>query len=82
MWVVTFGTIVGHSLCTLGAVLGGRWLATKISIRNVTFGGAVLFLIFGVACSSAARIDQADRADAYEAYAWTAADDAAEVGLF
>lgn len=34
VWIVTLGTILGHSLCTLGAVIGGRWLATKISIRN------------------------------------------------
>ena len=29
--------------------MGGRWLATKISVKHVTLGGAVLFLIFGIA---------------------------------
>lgn len=33
-WFVTLGTITGHSFCTAGAVLGGRFLAEKISVRN------------------------------------------------
>lgn len=33
-WWVTLGTIAGHSLCTAGAVIGGRYLAEKISVRN------------------------------------------------
>ncbi|KAA1105120.1 hypothetical protein PGTUg99_013999 [Puccinia graminis f. sp. tritici] len=28
--------------------MGGRWLATKISVKYVTLGGAILFLIFGL----------------------------------
>jgi putative Ca2+/H+ antiporter (TMEM165/GDT1 family) len=34
VWVISLGTIVGHGCCTLGAVLGGRWLATKISVKH------------------------------------------------
>lgn len=49
VWIVTIGTIFGHLCCTAAAVMGGRWLATKISVKHVTLGGAVLFLIFGVA---------------------------------
>ena len=33
-WWVTMGTIFGHSICTAGAVIGGRFLAAKISVRN------------------------------------------------
>jgi len=33
-WWVILGTISGHSLCTAGAVMGGRFLAEKISVRN------------------------------------------------
>jgi hypothetical protein len=33
-WYVTIGTILGHSLCTAVAVMGGRLLASKISVRN------------------------------------------------
>jgi putative Ca2+/H+ antiporter (TMEM165/GDT1 family) len=43
------GTVLGHLTCTFAAVMGGRWLATKISVKHVTLGGAVLFLIFGIA---------------------------------
>ncbi|KAF1836977.1 UPF0016-domain-containing protein [Decorospora gaudefroyi] len=47
-WYVTAGAIVGHGLCTAGAVIGGRAIAGRISMRNVTLGGAIAFLIFGV----------------------------------
>ncbi|KAI9318035.1 hypothetical protein BX666DRAFT_2018790 [Dichotomocladium elegans] len=45
---VTAGVIVGHGMCTAVAVIGGRMLAAKISVRTVTLSGAVLFLIFGI----------------------------------
>ena len=32
--VIAFGTIVGHGLCTFGAVMGGRYLSTKISVQK------------------------------------------------
>ncbi|GAA5825592.1 hypothetical protein JCM10212_006215 [Sporobolomyces blumeae] len=48
VWIVTLGTTLGHSVCTLGAVLGGRWISQHISIKHVMLSGAVLFLIFGV----------------------------------
>lgn len=33
-WWVTAGATVGHALCTAGAVIGGRAIAGKISMRN------------------------------------------------
>ncbi|KZP17199.1 UPF0016-domain-containing protein [Athelia psychrophila] len=48
VYLVTAGTVLGHSMCTALAVIGGRYVSTKISVKHVTFGGAVLFLIFGV----------------------------------
>lgn len=33
-WYVTAGAIVGHGLCTAGAVIGGRAIAGRISMRN------------------------------------------------
>jgi putative Ca2+/H+ antiporter (TMEM165/GDT1 family) len=36
VYIVTIGTIIGHALCTGVAVLGGRWLSTKISIKHGT----------------------------------------------
>ncbi|OJD28938.1 uncharacterized protein BKCO1_1020007 [Diplodia corticola] len=47
-WFVTLGAIVGHGLCTSAAVIGGRAIAGKVSMRVVTLGGAIAFLVFGV----------------------------------
>lgn len=47
-WFVILGAIVGHFICTAAACLGGKLLAKKISMRNVTLGGAIAFLIFAV----------------------------------
>lgn len=48
VYYVTAGVVIGHGMCTAGAVIGGRMLASKISVKTVTFAGAILFLIFGV----------------------------------
>jgi len=48
IYIVTLGTVLGHCLCTCVAVIGGRWISTQISIKHVTLGGAVLFVIFGI----------------------------------
>ena len=45
---VTLGGILGHAMCTGGAVLGGRALSTKISPRSVNTAGGILFLLFAV----------------------------------
>ncbi|KAJ3338334.1 karyopherin beta [Gonapodya sp. JEL0774] len=45
---VTLGAILGHSLCTGGAVVGGKLVASRISVKTVTYFGAVLFIAFGV----------------------------------
>ncbi|KAF5356409.1 hypothetical protein D9758_009487 [Tetrapyrgos nigripes] len=47
-YLVAAGTIIGHSCCTGAAVIGGKYISTKISVRNITLGGAILFLLFGV----------------------------------
>ncbi|KAF2457800.1 hypothetical protein BDY21DRAFT_385515 [Lineolata rhizophorae] len=47
-WWVTSGAIVGHAMCTGGAVIGGRAIAGRVSMRVVTLGGAVAFIIFGL----------------------------------
>ncbi|KAH7881873.1 hypothetical protein F5I97DRAFT_1914781 [Phlebopus sp. FC_14] len=48
VYLVTLGTVIGHTCCTALAVLGGRYVSTKISVKQITLGGATLFLIFGV----------------------------------
>jgi len=41
---VTFGGILGHCICTVGAVMGGKMLAMKISPRPVALFGGLTFL--------------------------------------
>jgi putative Ca2+/H+ antiporter (TMEM165/GDT1 family) len=37
VYLVTLGTIVGHSCCTALAVVGGRYVSTKISVKHGAF---------------------------------------------
>mgnify|MGYP003365561210 FL=1 len=47
-WNVIFGAVVGHVLCNAMAVIGGRYLADKISIRTITLCGALAFFVFAL----------------------------------
>ncbi|KAF4993069.1 hypothetical protein FDECE_13527 [Fusarium decemcellulare] len=47
-WWVTLGAMCGHAICTGVAVIGGRAIAGRVSLKVVTVGGASAFLIFGV----------------------------------
>ncbi|KAL8714089.1 MAG: hypothetical protein Q9220_001817 [cf. Caloplaca sp. 1 TL-2023] len=47
-WWVTGGAVSGHALCTAAAVIGGRAIAGRVSLRVVTLGGGFAFLAFGV----------------------------------
>ncbi|MFB2967427.1 TMEM165/GDT1 family protein [Aerosakkonema sp. BLCC-F183] len=43
---VTTGAILGHAICAAIAVMGGRFIAQRISERTMTAVGGLLFLIF------------------------------------
>jgi len=45
---VFVGAFLGHVLCTTLAVIGGKFLAKKISERTVNICGGILFLMFGL----------------------------------
>ncbi|XP_065225154.1 putative divalent cation/proton antiporter TMEM165 isoform X1 [Planococcus citri] len=45
---VALGGIVGHGICTGLAVIGGRFIAQKISVKTVTIVGGFVFIIFAV----------------------------------
>jgi Ca2+/H+ antiporter, TMEM165/GDT1 family len=45
---VALGGFLGHGLCTGGAVVGGKHLASRIDERLVTIAGGILFLLFGL----------------------------------
>jgi putative Ca2+/H+ antiporter (TMEM165/GDT1 family) len=47
-WLVILGAVVGHGICTAGAVAGGKMLASRISMRTVTLGGAFAFFVFSI----------------------------------
>ena len=42
------GGTIGHAICTGMAVLGGRFVAQRISVRSVTLCGAFVFLFFAL----------------------------------
>jgi len=46
---VILGGCLGHAICTGGAVLAGALIARFISIRKITFLGALVFLGFAIA---------------------------------
>eukprot|EP00946_MAST-07B_sp_MAST-7B-sp1_P002636 g2636.t1 len=45
---VTLGGCIGHGLCTGLAVIGGKFLAARISERMVLLSGGVLFVVFAI----------------------------------
>lgn len=47
-WGVALGATLGHAICALIAVLGGRMIAGRISERTVTLLGGILFFVFAI----------------------------------
>lgn len=45
---VMLGGIVGHTICALIAVIGGRAIASHISERTITIIGGILFIILAI----------------------------------
>lgn len=45
---VTLGGCIGHFICTGCAVIGGRLIAQKISVKTITIIGGVTFLLFAI----------------------------------
>lgn len=46
VYAVILAGILGHGICTGLAVLGGRMIAQRISVRTVTIVGGIVFLGF------------------------------------
>ncbi len=47
-WYVIAGAVIGHAICSGLAVVGGKLLATRISIRTITLASSLLFFIFAL----------------------------------
>jgi putative Ca2+/H+ antiporter (TMEM165/GDT1 family) len=45
---ITLGGSLGHGVATCGAVVGGRFIATNISEKTITYMGGATFLTFAV----------------------------------
>ncbi|EDV48959.1 uncharacterized protein LOC6552893 isoform X1 [Drosophila erecta] len=45
---VIAGGVIGHCICTGLAVIGGRLVASKISVRTVTIVGGIVFIGFAI----------------------------------
>ncbi|XP_034484601.1 uncharacterized protein LOC117789644 isoform X1 [Drosophila innubila] len=45
---VIVGGVIGHCICTGLAVIGGRLVASKISVRTVTLVGGIVFIGFAI----------------------------------
>ncbi|WFD34941.1 hypothetical protein MCUN1_001787 [Malassezia cuniculi] len=58
--IVAFSTSMGHFVCVAIAVTAGSYLAARLSVKHVTYGGAVLFLLFGLVSAHEAYITVAD----------------------
>lgn len=43
---MTIGGTIGHAICTALAVIGGKLIAQKISVKTVTIVGGLVFLLF------------------------------------
>ena len=46
MYGTLLGGTIGHALCTGAAVIGGRMIAQRISVKTLTLVGAFVFLFF------------------------------------
>lgn len=47
-WGVSLGGILGHGICALLAVCGGKWVCQYLSERFLTAFGGMLFVLFGL----------------------------------
>ena len=49
LFMVTLGALLGHLLCTLGAVQVGEWISGKVSEKYVLLVGGIVFVLSGFA---------------------------------
>ena len=47
--LVTLGALLGHFICTAGAVQLGNWISERIKPQTVLFIGGIVFILSGIA---------------------------------
>ena len=48
LFMVNVGALLGHFLCTGGAVQLGEWISTRVSEKQVHYAGGIVFILSGV----------------------------------
>ena len=49
LFMVTLGALIGHCICTAGAVKIGEWISGRVSEKYVLLVGGIVFILSGVA---------------------------------
>jgi putative Ca2+/H+ antiporter (TMEM165/GDT1 family) len=47
-FMVTFGALLGHLICTMAAVKIGEWISGRVSEQKVLMAGGIVFVISGL----------------------------------
>ena len=48
-FMVTLGALLGHFICTAGAVQLGSWISDRVKEKHVLMVGGVVFILSGIA---------------------------------
>ena len=48
LFMVNFGAILGHFVCTASAVQIGDWISKRISEKYVHYAGGIVFILSGI----------------------------------
>jgi putative Ca2+/H+ antiporter (TMEM165/GDT1 family) len=48
LFMVNVGALLGHFLCTGGAVQLGEWISKRVSEKQVHYAGGIVFVLSGV----------------------------------
>jgi putative Ca2+/H+ antiporter (TMEM165/GDT1 family) len=46
--MVTLGALIGHFVCTAGAVKLGEWISSRVKEKTIHYVGGAVFILSGV----------------------------------
>lgn len=47
LFMVNIGALLGHFICTAGAVQLGEWISKRVSEKQVHYAGGIVFILSG-----------------------------------